>query len=241
LKRILCKLIILFFALQGSYAQDCSIGAGVSYGGPLPVKAIDSSNGKPKAGLMAGASFSIALGKYFTFSPALYYSFHGVDYSQSFTRDTMITVVINNHSGQVPSFYTAYVNGAMRLHYIDIPLLLNYRYGKSQLMLGPYFSFLFAGKDVGNVRVVIGNGGFYEDQYEEYNNFYAISKVEYGIMIGSNMPIYKKLSIEIQAMRSLRSLYRPDKITDRGQRNVKMFNTFVKLGLVYKMNNILSK
>lgn len=207
----------------------------MNYGGPLPTEVVDSTSGKPIAGLMAGVSYSIPLNPRFSFSPALYYSFRGIKYSQSFTRDTLFTVVINDISGQVPSFYTAYVNGAMRLHYIDIPLLVTYRLWKYQMIFGPYFSVLMAGKDGGKVRVVIGRGGFFDDYTDNFNNFNAIRKIEQGIMIGSNMPVYKNIAFEIRASRSFFTLYRPDKIPDRGQGNIKMFNTFVHIGVLYRI------
>ncbi len=165
----------------------------------------------------------------------LYYSFRGVEYSQSFTRDTMFTVVFNGVSGQVPSYYTAHVKGSMHLHYIDIPLLVNYRIRKFQFIFGPYFSVLVAGKDAGNLRVVIGTGLLIEDYKDEYDNFEAIRKVEQGFMIGSIMPFYKNFSIETKVSRSFFSFYSPGELPDRGQGGGKMFNTFMHLGLVYKL------
>jgi hypothetical protein len=237
LKKLYSLLLVFFYALVACSAQSISFGAGLNYGGPLPTEFKDSTSGKPIAGLMAGMSFSIPLSKNFSFSPALYYSFRGVEYSQSFTRDTLVTVVFNGTSGQVPSFYTAYVSGAMRLSYIDIPLLITYRFRKYQIMFGPYFSVLVAGKDAGKVRIVIGTGGFFDDYTETFNNFKAIRKVEQGLMIGSNISIYKNLSIETRVSRSFFSLYSPGKLPDRGQGSGKMFNTFVHVGVVYKLKN----
>jgi hypothetical protein len=233
LKKYLSIMVIFFCSLLAGNAQNFSIGAGVNFGGPLPTETVENSEGKPILGTNIGVSYSIPLSKRFSFNPALYYSLHGVDYSQNFTRDTLITVVINNQSGQVPSFYTAYITGGMRLHYIDIPLLVTYRIGKSQIMFGPYVSVLVGGKDAGKVRVVIGTGGFLEDFHDEFNNFNAIRKVEQGLMIGSTIPIYKNLSIESRISRSFFSLYSPGKLPNMG--DSKMFNTFFNVGLVYKI------
>jgi hypothetical protein len=207
----------------------------MNYGGPIPTETIDSSSAKIIAGITAGASYSIPLTTRLSFSPALYYSFHGLDYSQSFTRDTLVTVVFNNVTGTVPSYYTAYVNGGMRLHYADIHLLLSYSIWKTQVMIGPYFSVKVAGKDDGTVRIVIGNGGFFEDKTENFSNFGAIRTIEQGFMFGSRMQIYKRLSIDFRVSRSLFTLYKPGKLEDRGQGIVKMFNTFVHFGLAYKI------
>jgi hypothetical protein len=223
--------------MGSGFAQNISIGAGVNYGGAIPTEAIDSTSGKPIIGFSGGVSYSIPLSERFSFLPQLYYSFRGLDYSQSFTRDTLFTVVINGNSGEVPSFYTAYIDGSMRLHYIDIPLLVTYRILKFKLMFGPYISVLLGGRDSGNVRVVIGTGGFFDDYTEAYSNYAVIRKFEQGIMIGSTAPIYKNLSIEIKASRSFTTLYNLDKIVDKGQGSVRMYNTYVQLGLIYTLKS----
>jgi hypothetical protein len=235
LKKLILLLIVFLFNLGNGFAQDINICAGINYGGPIPTEVVDSTSGKPLVGAIAGLSFSFRINERFSFMPGLYYSFHGLDYSQSFTRDTLITVVFNGISGEVPSFYTAYAKGKMRLHYIDIPLLIGYRIWKFQLMFGPYISVLLAGKDAGNVRVVIGSGGVLDDYNEEFNNYPAIRKMEQGLMLGSNVPIYNNLSIEMNVSRSFFTLYNLDKLEDNGQGIVKMYNTYFQLGLVYKL------
>ena len=230
--------LILFIILSGSgsgFSQSFSIGAGLNYGGPIPTEVVDSTSGKPLIGITAGLTYSIPINDRFSFSPALYYSFHGLDYSQSFTRDTLFTLDINGTTGQVPSYYTAYVNGAMRLHYIDIPLLISYRIYKFQMLFGPYISVLMMGKDDGNVRVVIGSGGFFDDYTEVFDNFSVIRKVEQGIILGSRAHVYKNLSFEVKVSRSFFSLYNLDKLSDMGQGKIKMYNTYLHLGLVYKL------
>jgi hypothetical protein len=233
--KLLSFLIFLLCGLGSGFAQNIGIGGGINYGGPIPTETIDSTSGKPLIGFTAGISYSIPLSERFSFQPQLYYSYRGMDYSQSYTRDTLFTVIINGNSGEVPSFYTAYIDGSMRLHYIDIPLLVTYRILKFQLMFGPYISVLLGGRDSGDVRVVIGSGGFFDDYTEAYSNYAVIRKLEQGFMVGSTAPIYKNLSIEIKASRSFTTLYNLDKIVDRGQGSVKMYNTYVQLGLVYTL------
>lgn len=238
MKKPLILLYLVLASFNAGITQNVSIGLGMNYGGPLPTETIDSSDGKPLVGLMAGAAISIPINDRLSFYPSIYYSFRGIEYSQSFTTDTLIEVEINETTAVVPSFYTAHVNGAMRLHYFDINLLLMYRIKKFKLMFGPYFSLLFTGKDAGNVRVVIGHGGFFDDFEDEYNNFSAIRKVEPGLMIGSIMPIYKKLNLETRFSRSLLTLYMPGKLPDRGQGSIRMFNTFFHMALVYNLGDI---
>lgn len=231
-------MLLIFFLLCGvenGFAQNINIGAGISFGGPIPTEVPDSTSGQPLIGAIINTSLSIPINDRLSFTTGLYYSFRGMDYKQSFTRDTMYTVVINGTSGEVPSFYTAYVSGKMRLHYIDVPLLLAFRVRNFQIMLGPYISVLLAGRDAGNVRVVIGSGGFYEDYNEDFNNYHALRKLEQGLMLGSKMPVYKNLSIEMKVSRSFFTLYNIDKLTDNGQGLVKMYNTYLHLGFVYRI------
>lgn len=234
-KSLIILICIYLFCFDDSNAQNINLGVGLNYGGPLPTELVDSASGSPIPGLLTGISYSIPINKRFSFSMGIYYSFRGVEYNQSFTRDTMFTVVFNGVSGQVPSYYTAYVDGSMRLHYIDIPLLVNYRISKFQLIFGPYFSLLIAGKDAGNLRVVIGTGVMIDDYTDVYDNYFAIRKFEQGLMIGSIMPVYKNFSIETKLSRSFFSLYSPGKLPDRGQGGGKMYNTFMHMGLVYKL------
>lgn len=233
--RLILLILFLLCGIGYGITQDINIGAGLSYGGPIPTEVVDSTSGHPLIGSVVGLSFSFPISDRFSFIPGLYYSFHGLDYSQSYTRDTLYTVVINGTSGKVPSFYTAYVNGKMRLHYIDIPLLIGYHIRKFQIIVGPYISVRLAGKDAGNVRVVIGSGGFFDDYKEDFNNYPAIRKMEQGIMLGSNVPIYRNLSIEMKASRSFFTLYNLNKLKDNGQGIIRMYSTYMQLGLVYKI------
>jgi len=218
--------------LYSGFSQAINIGTGINFGGPIPTKKVDGASGKPLPGLMAGVGFSIPINEVLSFAPALYYSNHSLEYGQNYTKDTMVTVVLDNISGEVPSFYTVYVNGAMNLHYIDINLLIKYKTKRFHLLFGPYFSMLIAGKDAGKVRVVIGKGGFVDDYFEDFDNFKGIRKLEQGIMLGSQISIYKNLAVELKASRSFFSLYTPGKLPNN-QGDNKMYNTYMTVGFIY--------
>ena len=235
MKKLLPLLIVFLFGWGYSCAQEIYLGAGINYGGPIPTETIDSTSGSPLVGAVANISYSIPLGDRFSFIPGLQYSFRGMNYSQIFTRDTLITIDFNGTSGQVPSYYTAYVSGQTRLHYIDIPLLFGYRVWKIQFLLGPYASILLAGSDGGDIHVVVGTGGVFDDYYEDFDNYPAIRKAEMGVMFGSNTPIYKNLGLEIKVTRSFFTLYNLDKLENNGQGLVPMYNTYVQMGLIYKI------
>jgi len=216
-----------------AFSQKFNILAGINYGGPLPTHMADSTSGKPLPGIKIGFATTINLSKHFFLQPEIYYSFEGVNYSQSYTKDTTVSVVIHGSLGTVPSFYTAYINGKMRFHFINMPLFVGYRIGKTSLLLGPYFSYLSKGKDAGDVRVVIGHGGFYNDYTDPFNNIGIINKFEGGIVAGANVCIYKKLSLEIKTSRSVVTFYKPGTLNKGPNTNNKFYNTFVNFSLSY--------
>ena len=235
MKKLISLFIVANLLLGSGIAQDINIGAGLSFGGPLPSEKIDSTSGNPLVGATIGASLSFPINDRFSINPGLHYSFHGLDYSQSFTRDTLITFEVNGITAEVPSYHTDYINGKIRLHYIDISLLMGYRIWKIQLMLGPYVSIILAGKDEGNVRVVIGSGEVFEDYYEDFDNSHALRNMEFGIMFGSYVPIYRNLGAEMKLSRSFVTLHNVNKMENNGQGIIKLYSTYLQLGLVYKI------
>ena len=237
MKKLTLLLFVFLFGWGCVSAQEINIGAGISVGGPIPTETIDSTSGKALVGAVANISFSFPIGERFSFIPGLQYSFRSLDYGQIYTRDTMITIDINGSGGQVPSYYTVYIEGKMRLHYIEIPLLVGYRFWKIQLLFGPYASILLGGYDTGDIKVVIGSGGVFEDHYEEFDNYPAIRNAEMGIMLGTNAPIYKNLGIEIKVTRSFFTLYNLDELPNSGEQIVPMYNTYVQMGLIYKIKS----
>jgi hypothetical protein len=234
LRKIVLILFVLSFLFGKMSAQDINVWAGINYGGPLPTEVIDSSSGTPKVGISAGVSYDFPINDQFYFSPGIFYSYHGLKYSQTLRRDTLFTIEINGVSGQVPSFYTAYVDGVMGLHYINLPLLMGFKVWKFNFLLGPYISFIIAGKDNGNVKAVVGEGGFFEDYYESFDNFSKIRKFDQGIIFGGDLPLFKSISIRTKVSRSFLTLYKPSNAID-GPGSVKMYNTYMHLGLVYKI------
>lgn len=229
---IIILFYLLFCQIFSGFTQETAIIGGFNIGGPIPEKISDSSSGKPIPGIHVGFSYTYKFSDRFWLTPEIYYAYKGVDYGQSFTRDTLVPITLFGVPAEVPSFYTVNVNGSIRLHSIDIPLLFSYRIGKFKFCLGPYFSFVFGGKDTGNVRVVVGEGGFFDDYTETYNNIKNIRVFESGIIAGFNVPIYKRFFTELKVTRSFTGLYKSD-APNRGNGSNKMFNTYLFLSLGY--------
>jgi len=233
------KLVLLFIVanlLSGSsFAQDINVGASLSLGGPIPAPKPENAYGNPLPGVSTGASLLFPIGGRFSISTGLHYSFHGLDYGQSITRDSLIDVEINGMIAQVPSYYTSHVDGKIRLHYLDFSFLMGYRIWKLQFLMGPYLSVLLSGKDKGDVRIVIGSGEVFEDEYEQFDKSHALCKMEYGIMFAVNTPVYKNLGVEMKFSRSFIPLHNSENKESNGQGNIDLYSTYLQLGLVYKL------
>ena len=185
--------------------------------------------------MSTGAYLSFPIGGRFSISTGLHYSFHGLDYGQSITRDTLIAVEINDVIAEVPSYYTSHVDGKIRLHYIDFSFLMGYRLWKLQFLMGPYLSVLLSGKDDGDVRIVIGSGEVFEDEYEQFDKSHALRKMEYGIMFATSAPVYKNLGVEMKFSRSFATLHNYENIESNGQGEIDLYSTYLQLGLIYKL------
>ncbi|HBS86389.1 MAG: hypothetical protein A2W91_19435 [Bacteroidetes bacterium GWF2_38_335] len=235
IRKILITLILSgTFVVQG---QSVSFLSGLNYGGPLPVEKNDSASGHPIPGIHSGFSVTFNLADKWDITTELYYSFRGVDYSQSYTKDTLVEITIMGVPGTVPSYYSAYIEGAMRLNYLDFPVMVSYRKGKMKFIGGLKTSWLFSGKDHGNVRVVVGDGGFYDDFIQAYNNFNIIRKIDFAAVAGFESELVRNISLELKVTRSFLQLYKPGSMDGKGVGDNRLYNTFLHLSLKFLLYN----
>ncbi len=209
----------------------------MNYGGPLPQKSMEGASGTPIIGLNAGSGYTFKLSEKFSLIPELYFSFKGVDYSSTYTRDTMVNITIMGIPGAVPSYYTAHVEGKMNFHYLDLPILVAFKAKKTQLLFGPYISQIIAGKDEGSVRVMIGDGGFYDDYYQDFNNNSFVNKTDFGFILGSIVPIFSQVFLEMKVSRSIKPIYKKGFFSSNGNPENNLFNTYLHLSIAYKFKD----
>ncbi len=233
-------IFLLFLIMEISSLAQSKFGfsgnASVTYGGPIPEKISENSSGKPKIGYSLGIGISYKFNTKFEIQTFTNYSFKGVFYNTSYKKDTIIEQIINNNIHKLNSFYTAYVNGEMSFYYVDFFILPSFKISKKHtLQLGSYISYLAGGYDKGQVQVVIGQGGFFGDYFENYDNFSKIKKVDYGLVLGFQSALYGKIFSGFILNRSLSSLYRVDNFIRRGLEENKLYNTYVNLYLGYKI------
>lgn len=200
---------------------------GTNYGGPIPTKTIENSTGKPDFGILFGLSFTYIINSKLALNTDFLYSNKKVNYATNYRKDTLIPQQINNTTYYLNSFYKAYINGEMNLHYIENHYSISYKILKNtDLSIGFYISKLIGGFDKGEVQVIIGEGGFLGDYFENFDNINNINQFDFGFNIGIKTYWYKKFYSEFRMNRSIKTLYSNDIFSNRGLQKNKMYHTY---------------
>jgi len=226
MKYLLIIIIIIFY--NYSYGQNTvSVNLGMSAGGPVPNKTVMESYGKlsflPKFGL----SYNTKISEDFSINNSLYYQINGASYGKKYQNDTLVPLPINE-SILIPTYYKAQVDGKMRLHYIQYSPHIQYnKYKPVCFTLGTYISYLHGGYDKGNVHITIGEGGFFDDIYDKYNNFNQMNKVDLGFSTYFRIDLPYESSVIIGVQRSLKSLFKTFPMDDEDK--PKLFLTNIEV------------
>lgn len=221
---IICACIACYTTTLAQYSFG--VAAGVNYGGPIGNV---EGTGKPIPGLIAGATAKRWFGEKWRLSASILYSFRGAEYSQTSTNDSTVYVTINQQQVPVTTTYTSNINGTLKLHYIDVPILASYFIGKhSTIDFGPIVSFLVAGSDKGTNDIVFVENGVF-NQNLEYNNFSQLNRVDYGVVLGATYYTNFGLNISLRGSRDFRSVYKKGFFGSRGVKETGLYNTFVHL------------
>jgi hypothetical protein len=208
--------------------------AGVNYGGPIGKI---EGTGKPIPGLIGGAVFNYKLSPKWNVAAMLLYSFRGAEYQQASTNDSTVYVTVGQNQVPVTTNYTANINGTLRLHYIDMPLLASYYIAKrGTIDFGPQFSYLVGGSDKGTNDIVFVENGIF-NQKVQYNNIDELNRFDYGVTLGGTYYTKFGLNVGLRASRGFRSDYRKGFFSSRGFTETGLYNTFVHLTLGYTFGN----
>ncbi len=229
IKHISLIFIFTIYLSNESFCQKDNLSGflGFSLGGPIPTNSINNSSGTPKTGALIGLSYTYHLNSKISLNAEIQYTNKRVEYSTKFRKDTLIPQEINNTIYYLNSFYNAYVNGKMNLHYIENQYTLSYNfYNRNQLITGIYLSVLTGGYDKGDVQVVIGEGGFLGDYFEKFDNFENINNIDYGFILGLKSYLYKNIFNGFKISRSIKSLYSNDIFSTRGLEQNNLYHTY---------------
>jgi len=245
LRNLALTFLIILFATciqsikaQTNEALDFGARLGLLYGGPIPSTALnpDSSSGSPGLGPSFAVSAHYALSKKWHLTAELGYAYKGVEYGQLVRQDTMVTLeLLPGIVDTVPSFYFADVNGSMKLHYLEIPLMVEFHPNDwMRIKAGFNSALLLGGEDAGTAEIQIGDGGVFQDTTITYENIDGINRLDGGIVLGGGVELPSGWWIEVRGYRSLRNLYKPGYLASQGVREAQLYQTQGYLGVGYR-------
>jgi Outer membrane protein beta-barrel domain len=235
---LFCSGILLLGATAvGQSPWQWGLRGGVILGGPIPATSDpDSSSGKLAVGPSGGAFVSYQLADRWRLQAGLAYAFKGATYQQLYRNDTLMPLeLFPGVVDTVPTYYYADANGKMGLHYIDLPVLVQWRAAKHMwVQAGPYFSALLGGKDVGTVDIQIGNGQLFPDTTTVFNNIGEMRRLDLGLCLGGSFELENGFFIELRAQRSLRGLYRKGFLSSQGLPEIPLYHTQFYAGVGWR-------
>lgn len=226
--------LLLANGLLAQSAWHGGLRGGVMLGGPIPSKSNpDSSSGKLAVGPSGGGFVEYGISERFRLQAGLGYAYKGATYQQLYRNDTMMPLqIFPGVVDTVPTFYYANVEGKMALHYLDLPILAEWRATKRMwLQGGVYASALLGGKDAGDIQIQIGDGQLFPDTSTTFDNIHEIQRFDFGVTVGGRYQWGKGPFIEIRAQRSLRSLYRKGFFASQGLAEVALYHTQFYVGV----------
>lgn len=224
--------------LPAQSQDDFSIGArvGILYGGPIPNQFDpDSTDGNPGIGPSLALTFKYQLSPKVRLIAEVGYALKSVEYGRLFRKDTLVPIeLLPGVQDTVPSFYYADVAGSMGLHYLEIPVMVEYALSNRILVRGGINSaILLGGEDVGSAEIQIGEGGIFEDTTVVFDNINDIKRLDLGLTLGGVFQIGKGWYAEIRGYRSLRDLYKKGFLARQGLGDIKLYQTQGYLSLGY--------
>jgi Outer membrane protein beta-barrel domain len=221
----------------GQSPWQWGLRAGVMLGGPIPASSDpDSSSGNLAVGPSGGVFVQYAVSERWRIQAGLAYAFKGATYQQLYRNDTLMPLqIFPGLIDTVPTYYYADASGEMQLHYLDLPILVQWRAAKGMwVQFGPYLSGLIGGKDAGKANIQIGDGLLFPDTTITFDNFQEIRRLDMGICLGGSYELENGLFFEMRAQRSLRGLYRKGFLASQGLPEIPLYHTQFYLGLGWR-------
>ena len=236
MKILLCILLISLPVSAEENPSELNFGmnAGFIYGGPMPTNFLENLEFSPLFGPFLGISYDYRFSEKFSVQAQIALSMKGATYNTFFSRDTIVETEIDGKPGLVPTFYTAMIDGDMGLFYIDIPIFLKYKLSKKiDLLAGSQASILIAGKNDVNARVIVGEGGFYDDIKKYFDNFDFLNSLDFAFCLGASYNLSERFKISAYGTRSITPLYKDSFKTEKEIDAGKMYHTNFVMVLEY--------
>lgn len=182
----------------------------------------------PNAGIFA--RWQLAPNLYL--QPELNYSMKGADYSLPIQKDSM-TVAIPGFEFPIRAPYTSRgLNGFMKMHYLEMPLQVCYRYGKrkrSELSAGIQLGYMMVGKsEIKQDSIIVGD--YFLVYTDSITNLAPeFRRMDYAATLGGNFWLTHHLHISTRTTCSMRSIYRKE----LEQLDANFLNFFIFAGIGY--------
>jgi hypothetical protein len=232
--------ILLFttnvFANDFLQFSDYGIKAGAVYGGPIPTKSLSNLDASPLLAPNLGIYYNYQFSENISLHSELTFTMKGASFNTSYRRDTLAETEIEGQKGTVPTFYTALINGDMSVIYLEIPIFFSYDISEDiKMSIGVQPSFIIGGKNDINARVIVGEGGFYDDIKRYYDNMRFLNFFDFALCLRGFYNISETFSIGLYGSRAITPLYKDSFKTDPSLETGKMYNTQITGSLYYRL------
>lgn len=229
--------IAMFLLASSILSSQLVINAGLNLGGAVPTKKTEGSS----AVLLPGGYFSfgtnLLLTRKLRVQPSAYLDFKLFKYSAIQQKDTIVQTEVLGILANVPTYYTANVNGFVNIGSfgVELPFIFPV-FRKSSIVFGPYANMAIYKYDQIDLNVQIGEGGLIPDYDTSYNNKGNINDYEAGLMIGGRFKLSDQMSLSFTGYRALSRFYIRDAILDDEGQDIPFYYTSFRIGITYLLN-----
>jgi hypothetical protein len=236
--------VLLCISMVKAQEMDFGLKGGLNIGTPIGA-AEKGASGSLGVGPMIGMYFAYDLGSKWALHGEFLYSYKGAKFNTPVSGDTIyqyyaITPAGDSISAEANTIYRGTVDGKFDNRYIDIPLYASYALSKRfRLTFGGYVSYLIKGTNTGSADVEVGdpNYPFTTVNDEPFDQSSELSKVDYGLLLGTTYMTKHRLNFGVSVTTGLKSIYKKNyKYIDGVVRNVYL-QTFVQFRLNNRNNN----
>ncbi|OGU38785.1 MAG: hypothetical protein A2X61_15325 [Ignavibacteria bacterium GWB2_35_12] len=237
MKKLFIILFLFLIPRLSAFSDDTfnyGLMGGVVFGGPIPVNNAQNYDGSPLFGPYLGMYFNFKLSDNFCLRPEISMAIKGVEYTAEYRRDTIVETEVNGQLGWIPTFYNVHITGDMSLVYLDVPVFLSYNLaGSTTMYFGCQASFLLGGSHPTKIRVVVGEGGFYDDHLEERDSYNNVRPFDFGVCLGGSQQITEDLTFTFYGTRSFIPLYRAGTMQSEDINTGNLYNTYFVGSITY--------
>lgn len=237
--RVLIVSILSALIVNCSPAQKLTVGPklGFNIGAPLPLGNIpDGAKGTPLACHNLGVFASYEISDKFSIQAELLYNRKGAQFTTPL--DSMPYTDHLQHPlypeiwYDIETFFNGTADGAFDNYYLELPLILSYKIGKSRwsVMTGGYYGWL---KQTETHATATGYVGYDPALREEVLDFAENTRsYDYGALIGSTWKASDRININVRISFGFKSVF----VDDYSKIDYSLNNMFAQFTASYSFN-----